>query len=61
MLIGLAHAGGLLQGFLSSSEVARLEERLMKIGNLDLIARAVEHAIADEHERIAQALLTPTY
>jgi hypothetical protein len=61
VLIGLAHAGGLLQGFLSSSEVARLEERLMKIGNLDLIARAVEHAIADEHERIAQALLTPTY
>lgn len=61
VLIGLAHAGGLLQGFLSAREVARLEERLLAIGNLDLIARAVERAIADEHERIAQALLTPAY
>jgi golgi phosphoprotein 3 len=61
VLIGLAHASGLLEGFLSNAEVARLEDRLQQIGNLDLIARAVERALSLELERIAQTMMAPVY
>jgi golgi phosphoprotein 3 len=61
VLIGLAHASGLLEGFLSNAEVARLQDRLHQIGNLDLIARAVEQALSRELERIAQTMMSPVY
>jgi golgi phosphoprotein 3 len=61
VLIGLAHASGLLEGFLSVAEVARLHDRLQQIGSLDLIASAVERALALELERVAQTMMVSPY
>ncbi len=60
-LIGLAAAGGLLEAFLSTAEIARLEKRLEDIGGLDLIARGVESAIQDENAERAKAAMLPPY
>ncbi len=60
-LIGLAAAGGLLEAFLSTAEIARLEHRLEDIGGLDLIARGVEAAIQDENAERAKAAMLPPY
>ena len=60
-LIGLAAAGGLLEAFLSTAEIARLEKRLEDIGGLDLIARGVESAIQDENDERAKAAMLPPY
>ena len=57
MLIGLAVAGGLLEAFLSKSEVARLAERIAEIGGLDLVVRAVEAAIRADAEVRAHAIM----
>jgi Golgi phosphoprotein 3 len=57
VLIGLANASGLLEGFLSTAEVARLQDRLEQIGGLDLIASAVRQALARELERVAQTMM----
>jgi len=61
VLIGLAHVGRLLDGFLSSSEIARLDDRVKEVGNLDLIARSVEVALREEQELIAQSFMVPRY
>lgn len=60
-LIGLAHAGGLLESFLTTREISSLEERLATVGNLSLIASLVEQAIVDEQEAIARAMLINPY
>ncbi len=59
VLIGLAHAGGLLEAFLTTREIARLEDRLEQVSNLDLTAGLVGQAIQEEQEAIAQAMLNP--
>ncbi len=59
VLIGLARAGGLLQGFLSGAEIERLEGQLDKFGGLDLIAKGVESAIRSESVALARAIMVP--
>lgn len=61
VLIGLARVGGLLEAFLSTSEIARLEDRLEQVSNLDLTAGLVELAIQEEQEAIARAMLASPY
>jgi hypothetical protein len=61
VLIGLARVGGLLEAFLSTSEIARLEGRLEQVSNLDLTAGLVELAIQEEQEAIARAMLASPY
>ncbi|MEL0152790.1 MAG: hypothetical protein VW779_06165, partial [Halieaceae bacterium] len=60
-LIGLARVGGLLEAFLSTTEIARLEGRLEQVSNLDLTAGLVELAIQEEQEAIARAMLASPY
>jgi hypothetical protein len=57
ILIGLAVAGGLLEAFLSKSEIARLAERIAEIGGLDLVVRGVEAAIRADAEVRAHAIM----
>ena len=57
ILIGLARTGGLLEGFLSTKEIAGLHERITEISALDLTAGLVEQAILEEQEAVANALL----
>lgn len=61
VLIGLARVGGLLEAFLSTGEIARLEGRLEQVSNLDLTAGLVELAIQEEQEAIARAMLASPY
>lgn len=61
VLIGLARVGGLLEAFLSTTEIARLEGRLEQVSNLDLTAGLVELAIQEEQEAIARAMLASPY
>jgi len=61
VLIGLARAGGLLEAFLSTKEIVRLESRLEQVSNLELTAGLVELAIQEEQEAIAQAMLVSSY
>ena len=61
VLIGLARVGGLLEAFLSTTEIARLEGRLGQVSNLDLTAGLVELAIQEEQEAIARAMLASPY
>jgi hypothetical protein len=46
-LIGLAHAGGLLQSFMSPSELARLSDRLKQTGGIDLVVQSAIQAIKE--------------
>lgn len=57
VLIGLASISGLLRGFLSSSELRRLEDRIAEVGSLDLVARGVEEAIEEEVALRARAMM----
>ncbi len=57
ILIGLAVAGGLLEAYLSKSEIARLAERIDEIGGLDLVVRGVESAIRSDAEVRAHAIM----
>ncbi len=59
VLIGLASISGLLRGIFSSSELRRLEERILEVGSLDLIARGVERAIEEEVAFRARAMMVP--
>jgi hypothetical protein len=59
VLIGLASISGLLRGFLSGSELRRLEERILEVGSLDLVARGVERAIEEEVAFRARAMMVP--
>ena len=57
VLIGLAFAGGLLEGFLTRRQIAQLSDRIGEIGGLDLIVRGVEAAIRDEAELRAYTMM----
>jgi len=57
ILIGLAVVGGLLEAFMSKSEIARLSERIAEIGGLDLVVRGVEAAIRADAEVRAHAIM----
>jgi hypothetical protein len=59
VLIGLASISGLLRGIFSSAELRRLEERILEVGSLDLIARGVERAIEEEVAFRARAMMVP--
>jgi hypothetical protein len=59
VLLGLARVGGVLEGFLSTAEIARLDDRIEQIGGIDLIAKGVEAALRDEQEQIARSFLAP--
>jgi len=61
ILIGLARSSGVLQGFLTAREIAGLEERMDKVGNLDLTAGLIEKAIQEEQEELARAMLLNPY
>lgn len=61
VLIGLARVGGLLEAFLTTSEIASLETRIEQVSNLDLTAGLVEKAIQEEQEAIARAMLASPY
>lgn len=56
-LIGLAAAGGLLEGFLSKAEIARLEQKAESLGDLDLIVLRVRNAIHEENVARARAAM----
>lgn len=56
-LIGLAAAGGLLEAFLSKAEIARLEQKAERIGDLDLIVLRVRNAIHEEKVARARAAM----
>jgi hypothetical protein len=58
-LVGLACAGGLLQGFLSNAEIARLQDRINLVGGIDLFVKGVESAIRTEAAIRAQAYMIP--
>ncbi len=59
VLLGLARAAGLLEGFLSTAEIARLEDRMAKVAGLDLIVRGVEAAILEVQAERARAMMMP--
>lgn len=59
VLLGLARAAGLLEGFLSTAEIARLEDRMAKVAGLDLIVRGVEAAILEDQAERARAMMMP--
>lgn len=61
VLLGLARAGGLLEGFLSAAEIARLEERMATVAGLDLFVRGVEAAIREDQLERARAMMMPMY
>ncbi|MGB0222113.1 MAG: GOLPH3/VPS74 family protein [Luminiphilus sp.] len=61
VLIGLARTGGLLEAFLTTSEIANLETRIEEVRNLDKTAGLVEKAIQEEQEAIARAMLASPY
>jgi hypothetical protein len=61
VLLGLAHAAGLLEGFLSTAEIARLEDRMAKVAGLDLVVRGVEAAIREDQAERARAMMMPMY
>ncbi|MCX8521402.1 MAG: GPP34 family phosphoprotein [Rhodoferax sp.] len=56
-LIGLARVGQVLEGFMSSAEIERLQDRLDAVGGYDLAVRCVESAIHNQQLNRAQALL----
>lgn len=58
VLLGLARQAGLLESFLSESEIDRLRARGDEVGNLDLTARLVEHAIIETQQAMAAAMMT---
>ena len=60
-LLGLARAGGLLEAFLSPSEIARLEARMEEVGGIDLFVRGVEAAIREDQTERARAMMLPMY
>ena len=60
-LLGLARAGGLLEAFLSASEIARLEARMEEVGGIDLFVRGVEGAIREDQTERARAMMLPMY
>jgi len=59
VLLGLARAAGLLEGFLSTAEIGRLEDRMAKVAGLDLIVRGVEAAILEDQAERARAMMMP--
>jgi hypothetical protein len=61
VLLGFAAAAQLLQGFLSSAEIARLEHRIQQVGGLDLFVRGTEEAIRADAEIRARAFMTPLF
>ena len=61
VLLGLARAGGLLEAFLSSSEISRLEARMEEVGGIDLFVRGVEAAIREDQTERARAMMLPMY
>ena len=48
-LIGLADLAGLLEGFISAVELARLQPRLETVGGLDLVVRGLGSAVLDDN------------
>ena len=58
-LIGLARAAGLLAGFISAAEIARLESRIDEVGGIDLLVRGVEDAIRADNAARAQIYMHP--
>ncbi len=61
VLVGLARAGGLLEGFLSSAEIQRLESRIGEVGGIDLIVRGAEAAIREDQAARARAVMLPMF
>jgi hypothetical protein len=59
VLIGLASISGLLRGYLSASELRRLDDRILEVGSLDVVARGVERAIEEEIAFRARAMMVP--
>ncbi len=60
-LLGLARAAQLLEGFLSSAEILRLEERISLVGGIDLYVKAAEAAIRAESTLRATAFMSPMF
>jgi hypothetical protein len=61
VLLGLARAGGLLEAFLTSAEIARLEGRMEQVSGIDLFVRGVESAIREDQVERARAMMLPMY
>ena len=61
VLVGLARAGGLLEGFLTTDELDRLEARMTAVAGLDLFVRGVEAAIREDQIERARAMMMPMY
>jgi hypothetical protein len=59
VLLGLAIAGGLLEAFLSHAEIARLQDRMSKVGGVDLIVRGVDDALKQDQLIRAQSMVYP--
>jgi hypothetical protein len=60
-LVGLARAAQLLEGFLTSAEISRLEERISLVGGIDLFVKAAEAAIRAESTLRATAFMSPMF
>lgn len=61
VLVGLARAAGLLEGFLTTDELDRLEGRMTEVAGLDLFVRGVEAAIREDQIERARAMMMPMY
>jgi hypothetical protein len=61
VLLGLAHAGGLLDAFLSTAEIARLEDRMEQVSGYNHIVQGVEAAIREDQTERARAMMMPMY
>lgn len=61
VLVGLARAGGLLEGFLTTQEIHRLEGRIGEVGGIDLVVKGVESAIREDQAARARAMMLPMY
>ncbi len=57
ILLGLARQAGLLESFLTDSQLEQLRERSDMVGNLDLTAKLVERAIIDAQQAMAAAMM----
>ncbi len=61
VLLGLARDGGLLDGFLSTAEIARLEDRMEQVSGHNPFVRGVEAAIREDQTERARAMMMPMY
>lgn len=61
VMLELARAGDMLELFLSPAEIARMRERIQRVGGIDLFAQGVIDAIHRDQTLRAQVMMIPIY